>query len=77
MSFADAERNDGAVEQCLDELNDFIDGQHYPPTILAVALRVHLETLLQALLEAKVCAREEVRDFVRELERDVLQYDED
>ena len=77
MSFADAERNDGAVEQCLDELNDFIDGRRYPLTILAVALRVHLETLLQALLEAKVCSREEVRDFVRELERDALQYDED
>ena len=78
MSFADAERNDGAVEQCLDELNDFIDGlQRYPPTTLAVALRVHLETLLQALLEARICAREEVRDFVRELERDALQYDKD
>jgi hypothetical protein len=78
MSLADAERNNGAVEQCLDELNDFIDGlQRYPPTILAVALRVHLETLLQALLQAKICTREEMRDFIRELERDVLQYEED
>ena len=78
MSLADAERNNGAVEQCLDELDDLIDGlQRYPPTILAVALRVHLETLLQALLEAKICSREEVRDFVRELERDALQYDVD
>jgi hypothetical protein len=78
MSLADAERNDGAVEQCLDELNDFIDGlQRYPPTTLAVTLRVHLETLLQTLLEAKICTREEVRDFVRELERDALQYEED
>ena len=78
MSLADTERNDGAVEQCLDELNEFIEGlQRYPPTTLAVALRVHLETLLQALLEAKICSREEVRDFVRELEREALQYDED
>ena len=78
MSFADAERNEGGgVEQCLDELNDFIDGlQRFSPTILAVALRVHLETLLHALLEAKICTREEVRDFVRELERDALRYDE-
>jgi hypothetical protein len=45
--------------------------------VLAVALRVHLETLLQALLEGEVCTREEVRDFVKELERDALQYDED
>ena len=77
MSLADAERSEGAVEQCLDELNDFIDGlQRYSPTILSVALRVHLEMLLHALLEAKICTREEVRDFVRELERDALQYDE-
>jgi hypothetical protein len=78
MSLADRERNTGAVERCLDELNDFIDGlQRYSPTILAVALRVHLETLLQALLEAEICTREEVRDFIKELERDALQYGED
>jgi hypothetical protein len=77
MSLADVERSEGAVEQCLDELNDFVDKLHYSPTILAVALRVHLEALLLALLEAKICTREEVRDFVRELERDALQYDED
>jgi hypothetical protein len=78
MSLADTERSDGAVEQCLDELNDFIGGlQRYSPTVLAVALRVHLETLLQTLLEARICTPEEVRDFVRELERDALQYDED
>ncbi len=78
MSLADTERDDGAVEQCLDELNDFIGGlQRYSPTVLAVALRVHLETLLQALLEGRVCTREEVRDFIRELEREALQYAED
>jgi len=78
MALTDTERNEGAVEQCLDELNDFIDGlQRYPPATLAVALRVHLETLLQALLETRICTREEVRDFVRELERDALQYDND
>jgi hypothetical protein len=78
MSLGDTERNDGAVEQCLDELSYFLGGlERYPPTVLAVALRVHLETLLQALLEAKVCAPEEVRDFLRELEREALQYEED
>jgi len=75
VSFADTERNDGAVEQCIEELSDFIGGvQGYSPTLLAVALRVHLETLLQALLEAKSCTPKEVRDFVRELERDVLHF---
>jgi hypothetical protein len=78
MSFTDAERDDGTVEECLDELNDFVAGlRRYSPTVLAIALRVHLEGLLHALLEGNVCTREEVRDFVRELERDALQYEPD
>lgn len=78
MPFADTARSDGTVEECLDELNDLLAAfQHYTPTVLAVALRVHLESLLQALLESNVCTREEVRDFVKELERDALRYDED
>ena len=78
MSFADTTRVDGTVEECLDELNDFVAGlQHYPPTVLAVALRVHLEGLLRALLEGNLCTPEEVRHFVRELERDALQHEAD
>jgi len=76
MSFAQTPQSEAGVEECLDELNDFLAGlDRYPPTVLAVALRVHLETLLQALLEGKVCSREEVREFVKELERDALQYE--
>jgi hypothetical protein len=74
MSFADAPSADGTVEECLDELNDFIEGLRYSPTVLAVAMRVHLEAVLRALLEGDVCTREEVRDFIRELERDALQH---
>ncbi|HEY2202697.1 MAG TPA: hypothetical protein VGH56_12490 [Solirubrobacteraceae bacterium] len=78
MSFTDTARGDGSVEECVDELNDFMAGLHqYSPTVLAVALRVHLEGLLHALLEGRMCTREEVRDFVRELERDALQYESD
>ena len=78
MPFVDAEHSDGTIEECLDELNDFIGGlQRYSITVVAVALRVHLETLLQALLEGRVCTREEVRDFLNELERDALQYDKE
>jgi hypothetical protein len=77
MPLTDAARADGTVEECLDELNDFLAGlQRYPGPLLAVALRLHLESLLQALLESAQCTREEVRDFVRELEREALQYDE-
>ena len=76
MSFTDTTRVDCTVEECLDELNDFVAGlQDYSPTVLAVALRVHLEGLLRALLEGRLCTPEEVRDFVRELERDALQYE--
>jgi hypothetical protein len=76
MLFANADYEDGTVEQCIDELNDFFSGlAEYSPTVLAVALRVHLETLLQSLLEGKLCTREEVRELVRELEREALQFD--
>jgi len=75
MSFTDSARDDGSVEECLDELNDFVASLEYSPTVLAVALRVHLEGLLHALLEGKICTPEEVREFVRELERDALQYE--
>ena len=76
MPFSTATNADGSVEECLDEINDFLAGlRSYPPPVLAVALRVHLEALLQALLEGGVCTREEVRDFCRELEREALQYE--
>ena len=65
---------DGSVEECLDEINDFLAGlQSYPPTVLALALRVHLEAFLQAMLDGGVCTREQVREFCRELEREALQ----
>lgn len=78
MSFTDTARNDGTVEECLDELDHLMTSlERFSPTVLAIALRVHLEGLLQALLEGKLCTPEEVRDFVRELERDALQYEGD
>jgi hypothetical protein len=75
MSYTDISTADGSVvDECLDELNDFLAGQQsYPPTVLAVALRVHLGALLQALLEGGVFTREEVRQCCRELEREALQ----
>jgi hypothetical protein len=77
MSYANTNCDEGIVEQCIDELNDFFSGlTGYSPTVLAVALRVHLEALLQSLLEGQLCTREEVRELVRELEREALQYEE-
>jgi hypothetical protein len=67
---------DGDVEQCLDVLNDLINELPYGLSVMAVALRVHLEALLQALLAGELCTREEVRAFLKDLERDALQYEE-
>ncbi|MBS0366284.1 MAG: hypothetical protein JSR67_10735 [Proteobacteria bacterium] len=76
MSLSDLAHDDGSLEECLDEVNEFIGAQtRYAPTTLAVALRVHLEALLQALLQSRQCTREEVRDFLRELEREALQHE--
>lgn len=78
MSFTDTARDDGTVEECLEELDELMSAlERFSPTVLAIALRVHLEGLLQALLEGKLCTPEEVRAFVRELEREALQYEGD
>ena len=76
MSLTDSARDEGTVEECLEELDDLMASLvRYSPTVLAVALRVHLEGLLHALLEGKLCTPEEVRDFVKELERYALQFE--
>ena len=73
MSLLPTRTEDLSIEECLDQLGDALRAlQDYPPTVLAVALRVHLEALLQALLEASLCTAAEVRAFVRELEREAL-----
>jgi hypothetical protein len=76
MSFTHARHEDHAVEACVDELGDALRAlEAYPHTVIAVALRVHLEALLQTLLEAQVCTHAEVRAYLRELEREALQYE--
>ena len=78
MSLSDAMRDEGSLEQCLDELGESVAAlDQYPLTVLAVGLRVHLEALLQALLESRLCTPAEVRAFIRELERAALQYEDD
>lgn len=66
-----------AIEECLDELNDFVTTlDRYPPTTVAVAMSVHLQSILRALLECDLCTRQQVREFVDDLERDIFEESE-
>lgn len=77
MTLTNTQHEALALEECLDELNDFFATlQRYTPVVLALALRVHLEALLQMLVEAHECTPGDVREFLRGLEREALQYDE-
>ena len=73
----DSTLDEGTMEECLDEMNDFVQTlTRYPPRMIAMAIRVHLEILLRAILDCDLCTRDDVREFVRELEQGVLE-DED
>ena len=73
MGLSETTRDEHALEECLDEVTDFVATlERYSPVVIAVTLRVHLETLLQTLLQGGLCTRAEIRDFVRELERTAL-----
>ena len=64
----------GTVGECLDAINDFVQAlDHYPPLMVATAMRAHLEVQLRALLECDICTLPEVRQFIQELEREVLE----
>jgi hypothetical protein len=77
MALREATLEDGTLEECLDEINDFVQTlDRYPPRMIALAMRAHMEILLRALLECDLCTRQELRAFVRELEHEVLEEDE-
>jgi hypothetical protein len=62
-----------AIEQCVDEVDDFIETlERYPEPVIAMALRIHLGALLRAMLDDRLCSRGEVRDFVAALEQEAL-----
>lgn len=64
----------GTIEECLDELNELVTAlERYPPTTLAAAMSIHLQSILRALLEFDLCTRQEVREFVEELEREIFE----
>lgn len=76
-AFRDSTVDEGTLEECLDEMNDFMQTlTRYPPRMIAMATRAYLEILLRAILECDLCTRHDVREFVRELEQGVLEDEE-
>ena len=77
MALREATLEEGTLEECLDEINEFVQAlDRYPPRMIALAMRAHLEILLHALLDCDMCTRQDVRTFVREMEEEVLEEDE-
>jgi hypothetical protein len=67
------ESSDGTLEECVDEIDEFIEQLgRYPPPVLAYALRSHLGALLRAMVTNHISTREHVRQFVLELEHEAL-----
>jgi len=64
---------DGTIEECIDEIDTFVDGlERYSVAVLAFALRVHLSGLLRAMVDGEVCSPADVRQFVHDLEQEAL-----
>jgi hypothetical protein len=62
-----------AVEQCVDEIDDFIETlERYPESVIAMALRIHLGALLRAMVDDHLCSYEEVHEFVTALEQEAI-----
>lgn len=56
---------DGMLEECVDEIDEFITTlQRYPEAVLAFALRIHLGKLLRALQERELCTPAEALAFL-------------
>jgi hypothetical protein len=74
MSIQDPTTTEGAIEECLDEINEFVATlDRFPPSAVAIAMSVHLQSLLRALLECGLCTRQQVRELVAELDSEVFE----
>jgi hypothetical protein len=73
MALRNATIDEGTLEECLDDVNDFVQTlTRYPPLMVAMAMRAHLEILLGAMLECDLLTRKDIKEFVRDLEQEVL-----
>lgn len=73
MAIESTDRDDaGALEECLDDTEDFIGTLRYPESVIAMSLRMHLAALLRAMVNSRLCTREDVREFVIAMEQEAL-----
>ncbi len=64
----------GAVEECVEEIDDFVATlERYPPEVLAIALRAHLAGLLRVLRERGDWSDSQMNDFLNDLSSEVLE----
>jgi hypothetical protein len=65
--------HEDALEDCLDALDEIVARmERFPPTIVALGLRMHLEALLVMLIEHRLASRQQVRSFLQALEEHTL-----
>jgi hypothetical protein len=62
----------GTVEECVEDIDDFLATLgHYPPAVLAIALRAHLAGLLRVMRERGDWSDEQMRDFLQDLASEI------
>jgi hypothetical protein len=62
----------GTVEECVEDIDDFVATlEHYPPAVLAIALRIHLAGLLRVMRERGDWSDRQMSDFLQDLAREV------
>jgi len=73
MSKPESTATVGSLEECVDEMNEFIASlTRYPDIVIAHALQVQLGALLRVLLESGRCTPAQAREFLADLEREAL-----
>lgn len=62
----------GTVEECVEDVDAFVATLgFYPPSVLAIALRVHLAGLLRVLRERGDWSADQMNEFLQDLSSEV------
>lgn len=64
---------ESTLEECFEAFEELVARmERFPPTLVALALRLHLEVLLDTLIERRLATRQEIRAFLQDLEENTL-----